>query len=54
MTGWLYKNRDTLQPDLLSGLQSSSNKFISSLFPDSIGEGAKKVTTGAQFKVFNF
>lgn len=51
VTSWLYKNRDTLQPDLLLVLQSSSNKFIASLFPDSIGEGAKKITTGGQFKV---
>lgn len=51
VTNWLYKNRDTLQPDLLSVLQSSSNRFITNLFPDTIGEGNKKVTTGGQFKV---
>lgn len=32
-TGFLDKNRDTLQRDLMVVVEATSNKFISTLFP---------------------
>lgn len=49
-TGWLEKNNDTLQVDLIKLLAKSNWDFIDLLFPDAKDQKkAKKVSLGAQF-----
>lgn len=54
VVGFLDKNRDTLQPEVIELLQESGNSFIRDLFPDPKEDGKStrkpKPSTTAQFK----
>jgi myosin V len=47
---FLEKNRDTLQPDLLSVILASSSAFVRDLFLAPGQDPAKRLTVGANFK----
>ncbi|KAL6056612.1 myosin-5 isoform X3, variant 2 [Balamuthia mandrillaris] len=50
ITGFLDKNRDTLQKDLLLLCEGSKNVFLNTLYPAGEERKTSKVTLGAQFR----
>jgi myosin-1 len=51
--GFTEANKDTLFKDLIQLVQSTSDSFLLSLFPDVIDEGDKKRPTTVSFKIKN-
>lgn len=49
--GFVDRNKDTLFPDLIETMQSSSNSFIVNLFPEDTSSKQNKRPTSAGFKV---
>jgi myosin-7 len=58
VVGFLDKNRDTLQPEVIELLQDSTSAFVRDLFPDVKDDGnatrKPKPSTTAQFKVIKW
>jgi myosin-1 len=51
INGFIEKNKDTLFPDLIETMQSSTNPFIVGLFPEDTSSSQNKRPTTAGFKI---
>ncbi len=51
INGFIEKNKDTLFPDLIETMQSSTNPFIVALFPEDTSSSQNKRPTTAGFKI---